>query len=703
MWALTVTAPAASASADEDAAPSPTVASGSPVLTLSPIGNGILGDGEVLSVSVTLDNPSADAVAASGVSLALGETPISDRGALTSWLDSETDADDGGLVTVASATMSSVEAGSSETTGMTVAADAPELTTLDPGVYPLRAVWGSGDSALRSTSALIVPDTDEAVAVTVVVPITAAPRTSALLTADELAELTAEGGALDAQLLGVQGTNTVLAVDPAIPAAIRVLGVEAPASAIAWLESLEALPNPRFALQFGDADPAVQVEAGAPQPLAPTSFASLISEDSFVPAPAPSASATDAAATPAPESESTGVPTLDELLDVGATHEVWWPSSSSVTPSAVATLANISAHTDSEGMTLVPSTATVQGRDGATVAGLAATSDADLLVADAAISRLLSDAATPGEYATRGAPLTAATAHLALAATDDASLVVAFDRSTNRSNIALSAAVGAISQLPGATVQSLTALASTRPSPVDLADAEAPADRVAEASALFDDEAAVAGFATVLDDPALLTGEERAEVLQLLGVGWDAMPAEARAAVTAHREATEGTLASVRLLPTTSPINLLASGAGLPFTVRNDLPYEVNLVLYASPDDVRLNVRPATDIVATPLSNTRVEVPVEARLGNGEVAIDLQLRSPALIDIGPPQTVDVNVRAEWETVGLIVLAVLVGGLVVLGIIRTVLRSRARRHPDPANPTDTQDAPDPAKPTDEETP
>ena len=154
VWTLTV--PVASASVDEDAASAPTVASGPPALTLSPIGNGILDDDEVLSVSVTLDNPSSEPVTAEGVSLALGETPLADRAALTSWLDSESDADDVGLVTVASATMASVEAGASETTGMTVAADAPELTALGPGVYPLRAVWGSGDDALRSTSALIV-------------------------------------------------------------------------------------------------------------------------------------------------------------------------------------------------------------------------------------------------------------------------------------------------------------------------------------------------------------------------------------------------------------------------------------------------------------------------------------------------------------------------------------------------------------------
>jgi hypothetical protein len=70
-----------------------------------------------------------------------------------------------------------------------------------------------------------------------------------------------------AQLDAVTGSNAVLAVDPAIVAAIRVLGTAAPASAVAWLSDLMTLPNPRFALQFGDADLATQIAAGLGAPL----------------------------------------------------------------------------------------------------------------------------------------------------------------------------------------------------------------------------------------------------------------------------------------------------------------------------------------------------------------------------------------------------------------------------------------------------
>ena len=144
-----------------------------------------------------------------------------------------------------------------------------------------------------------------------------------------------------------------------------------------------------------------------------------------------------------------------------------------------------------------------------------------------------------------------------------------------------------------------------------------------------------------------------------------------------HRAATAGTLDSVALLPT-SPSDLYGSSAALRFWVRNDLPYPVNLVLYTTRDNLRLDVQGETPIVATPQSNTRVEVPVQARVGRGDVTLTLQLRSPAFVAIGEPQSVEVNVYADWEAVGIAALAVLVGMLLLFGIARPVLRVRRRR-------------------------
>lgn len=671
---LALGSPAAAGAAQSGAAtPSPTTDQGTTTFTLSPVGNGVVNPGDPLTVSVSMQNTTALATERVQVTLELGRTALRDRAALTRWLDGSTS----GVTTVpvGATTLEAVLPGEDQVTrGIMVPADDPALRGLAPGVYPLVASFPSAAGTTISTSAMIVP-AEADLSVGVVVPITAGPLTDALLSADQLAELTAPGGALTDQLDAVEGTLAVLAVDPAIPAAIRVLGSSAPPSAALWLQRLMNLGNPRFALQFGDADPAVQIEAGLGRPAVPSSLTAFMTADDF---------AVDPDATPTPTPTPTAdpaepvLPDLESLLDIGGARDaVFWPAPGQTGAEVVSVLGALGGD-EQASLTMVPSAGTAGGIAGATVPAHGRAGDASLLIYDTDVSRELSTASRLDDTAQRGAPLTAATAYLAFAAADrpGGAVLVGLDRDLDRSRVGLRTAVLSAFEAPGATPATLAGLVASPQSDVALTDATADPVRVAAASALFADEATLARFATILDEPRLLTGPERGDVLQLLSVAWLPLPAEAAAAVAAHRSATATTLGSVHLLPTNT-INLFGSGAGLRFTVRNDLPYPVNLVLYATPNDLRLDVQRATDVVATAASNTRVEVPVQARLGNGEVTLALQLRSRASVAIGPPETVQVNVRAEWEGFGLTALGVLVGGLVLLGVIRTVRRMRAR--------------------------
>ncbi|WP_439591161.1 DUF6049 family protein [Microbacterium sp.] len=673
--------------------PTPSPSPGVVEVALSPIRDGILRPGDGLTVSVGIQNGTDATTAPVTVTLSLGRVALDSRAALTSWLAGATD----GVTVEAVGTtlLEPVAPGQQDVTGILVPADAPALAGLAPGVYPIVASYDGAAGAMSSTSVVVVPRDQPAADIGIVVPITAAPRSEALLTAPELAELTSDGGALDDALDAVQGTSATLAIDPAILAAVRVLGISAPDSAVAWLDRLESLPNPRFALQFGDADPAVQIDAGG-RPHAPTSLAAFLNPADFPPATAED----EPAPTPTPSPSASVDPlapsflTLDALVDVAATRgAVYWPSADAVTPGAIEALGGLGTDEDAS-LTLVPSTATDAGAAGSTVAPHAAAGGAELLVYDADVSRSLSEAAASEAGPIRGASLAAASAYLSFASASagGGAILVALDRSTTASQVSLRASIDAALDYPDLSETTLTAIAEGAAQNVRIADAEPPAARVSEASVLFAEEAEIARFATILDDPALLTGPERAEILQLLGVGWSAEPEEWATAVTEHHEATQTTLGSVRLLPTTT-INLFGSGAALRFTVRNDLAYPANLVLYATPDDLRLDVQRANPVVATATSNTRVEVPVGARLGNGEVTLTLQLRSRASVAIGPAETVDVNVRAEWETFGIIALSVVVGGLLVLGVVRTVRRARARtKAKTDAATADSPDAP-----------
>jgi hypothetical protein len=659
--------------------PEPSIAAGTTAFTLSPVGSGIVRPGDRLSVSVTLENGTDAAIDAVPVTLALGSTPLRDRDALTAWLGG--DAEGVRVEEVATGAIDAVAPGSAQIAGIGLEADDPALQGLEPGVYPLVAAYSGAAGPVRSTSAIIVPD-DAAppVGLGVIVPITVAGLSDGLLTADQLRELTAPAGSLTNQLNAVEGTQAILAVDPAIPAAIRVLGASAPQTALLWLDRLEALPQSRFPLQFGDADVAVQIESGLSRPAVPTSLSTYMDPADFVPETEETPQATpDATPTAEADPNAPVFPSLSELLDIGGGRSgVFWPAAATAGPGTVSTLGGLTVD-DQSSLTIVPSASTVQGASGATVPARARAGEADVLVYDSDVSRALNEASVIDEAALRGAPLTEATAYLAIATeeTGGAPLLVALERDLDRSRVGLRSAIMTAGQAPGVAPFTLGRIAATDGEEIEIVDAAADPARVTTASALFAEENSLARFATILDDVSLITGPERAELLQLLGIAWIPDPQTWATAVAAHRAETVTTLDSVDLLPT-STVNLFGSDADLGFWVRNDLPYPVNLVLYTTPDDLRIDVQRATPLVAGASSNTRVEVPVQARVGNGEVTLTLQLRSRASVAIGDGATVDVNVRAEWESVGIAALSIVIGVLLVLGVVRTVLRIRARR-------------------------
>ena len=709
---LLLPAPAVAASPQPSPTPSGTsaVAPGTTVFTLSPSANGVVHPGDALSVTISIQNGTDTELAPATITLSLGRTPIADRDDLAGWLDEASTQIP--LEPIGTDSIDAVPAGAPQLRGMTIAADDPALAGLAPGVYPLAASYPGANGVVTSTSTMIIPPTEAIdVGIGVIVPITAGARTEGLLTAEQLAELTAPDGDLTNQLDAVTGTAAILAVDPAVPAAIRVLGTSAPESALEWLTRLESIQNSRFALQFGDADVTAQLQAGLPRPLAPTSFASYMSPANFAaptptPTPTPTPSDTPATApTPQPDSD---LPSTEELLTVGpATRPgVYWPADGTADVEIIARLADISADGVAP-VTLIPSSTTDAGSDGRTVSAHGRVGAGEVLVYDSDVSSALEDASQQEESWLRGAPLTAATAYLAFASAEtDGPLLVTVGRGDGRSRVELGAAISTAFSAPDVIARTIAAVAASEAFDVELTDVGSSPERAAAASALVADESELARFATILDQPSLLTGPERTAILQLLGVAWvgdDTWPA----LIAAHRAQTTRTLGSVALLPT-SPSDLYGSSAALRFWVRNDLPYPVNLVLYATRDNLRLDVQGETPIVATPQSNTRVEVPVQARVGRGDVTLTLQLRSPAFVAIGEPESVEINVYADWEAVGIAALAVVVGILLVIGIVRTVLRVRRRRKgtdaaaeeaatetADPVDDADTGDRVDPA--------
>lgn len=634
--------------------------------------HGRITPGAATTASLSLRNDTDARLSGGIVTVEINRTPLADSTAVSTWLD-ETDAP-GDFVALGSKATDAVDAGGSDRISVDIPPES--LADLAPGVYPIRAglsgaSTGAPDSDdfvsrnVAADSVLVV--TADAVQVGVIVPITATPADGVLLTADELAALTAADGELTAALDGLSGTAAVIAIDPAIVTAIRVLGTSAPANAVDWLERFDDLPNERFALQFGDADATVQSQAGLPELLQPTTLKPFLNPLSFPSTPA-TATPTPDSATPSPTPAATTAPDApvlpdDEALSAidGAIDGIVWPLSGTRS----ADLATFTSYFGGEVTTVVSSAET-----DAVDTGHATSDGHDLLVVDEQVSAAISGAAAESASGPRQRWLAAASAQLYFAgqAAPQGPLLVGLDRDETRDAAALREAIAAVDS-PGFD---LSAVLAAPASAVALAPAEIDDLRVSALQNLVLDEGTLGTFATILDDPQVLLSRERIRVLREIAVGVPETSFSTNVAV--HRAATNDTLNAVSI-PPSSTIQLLSANADLPFSVRNDLPWPVNLRLTVAPTDPRLEVQGSNEVVVQAGSSARVKVPVSARVGSGELDLRLNLYSPTGVLIDGPQTVRVAVRAEWETIGLVIFGGLAVLLIVGGVIRTVLRRR----------------------------
>ncbi|KJQ52580.1 DUF6049 family protein [Microbacterium sp. SA39] len=631
---------------------------------------GTIAPGSSTSALLSVRNRTDSELTAGRVRVEIGTTPLVDDEAVSTWFDDEEAA--GEFTTLGTEGTEPIDAGESSTATVFV----PETTIgeLSPGIYPLRAELTGAttggptadDEVARDTTAtsVLVVAATSASLVGVLVPITATPADGALLTTDELAALTAPEGSLTAQLDGVAGTTAVLAIDPSIPAAIRVLGTAAPEQATEWLARLDELPNARFALQFGDADAAVQAQAQLPELLQPLTFAPFLDPANFPLAPAtdPPATATAGTTEPTPApSDAPPLPDDEELTAVdGALPRILWPRAA-VSPDDLAAFAGYLG----EGTTTIVSSSTVGGQS----AARAEVDGHDLLVTDAAASAALSDAAAEADPAARQRLLaeSAARIFLAEARAPGAPLLLGLEREETRAPDALREAISAADSIGF----DLGALRETAPAAATIS-VEPDTTGVEHVANLLADEQALGAFSSILADPQVLLSPERIRILRTLAVS---TPPEAfTPSVEAHRALTTATLGAVSI-PPSSTIQLLSANADLPIRVRNDLPWPVTVQLTASPTDPRLEVKPLVETVVQANSTLTVKVPVSARVGSGEVDLRLALHSPTGVLIQGDQIMRVAVRADWETIGLGVLGTLVVLLISFGVLRTVRRKR----------------------------
>jgi hypothetical protein len=668
-------------------------ASGQPTVEVFASDGGIVPDGGDVLVSVVVANPSTELVTAGQVNVGVTAGAIATTAALS---DFQQHPEQGTVRSLGAADTAAVPAGGSQVVAqLTVPAATLALPSTSPGVFGLTASVTTTEGSLGTgTSTLVVPGaTPPNVGVAAVLPITVPASRDGLVSAQDLATYTGADGVLTRDLTIAQHTpNLTIGIDPKLLVSIRVLGQSAPASAQTWLSSLARLGNQSFALQYGDADPALQVQAGLAAPLQPTDFGYAMSAGNFnAPLTVGEPTGSTPSPTPTPTSSPTGGPQLPPLSElIGFPYKlggIAWPAAGTVRAADVTALAAAGLKT-----TIVSSANT----NAATLGGtpdpvLPLPGGGTALVTDDELSQALQAAATASDPTGSTVATAALNAQLALAAENApvggvvvASLGRIWPTDATRASAAIATALGSTFS----RAANLPAALASAPTPgLALVDQQNTDDRTAKAGALLDlageprtggTPAAtnIARFSSVLATPALLTGDVRARLLDLFSVGWfgsdDWAPAVNKQLTSMHQS-----LSAVQIVSPGS-IRQASRQALIPLTVTNKLNHPVSVVLRATPSSARLEVDSDTVKTIAAGSSAKVLVPVKAQLSNGTVHLALQLYSQSGVPIGSARSAEIDVHADWEGIGALVFGVIVVGFFSFGLFRTIQRRRREK-------------------------
>jgi hypothetical protein len=112
--------------------------------------------------------------------------------------------------------------------------------------------------------------------------------------------------------------------------------------------------------------------------------------------------------------------------------------------------------------------------------------------------------------------------------------------------------------------------------------------------------------------------------------------------------------------------------------VSNGFTLPVNVVLHTTPSNGRLEIDDDTPKTVPAGATAKLLVPVKARVGNGKVQLTMELFSPQGVKIGNTQKATVDVHAEWESLGALIIGILAVLLFGFGIFRSIRRRRRER-------------------------
>ncbi|MFF2272638.1 DUF6049 family protein [Agromyces sp. NPDC058136] len=650
-------------------------------LHLAPVDATTIIAGQPLTIEVAVENATAEALAAGTLRLTRADGAIDETAELDAWLASSGSVDartapEG--VVLGEAETRPVAAGSE----LVVSFSVPASVVADAGDTPVLGLGAelvvddmlvaSGADAFSTSLAPATGTTS----LTLVYPLTAPAASTGLFDAATLETWTAPLGLLDRQLDAVAGRPVAIGIDPRIIASIRVLGSSAPASTLDWLGRLAGSGNEIFPLAYADADVALQAQLGLTELLAPSGFDDKLDPANFTAAAAPVDEPTAApgeTASPAPTAPTPGeVPSTEMLLDWPYTRtDIAWPADDTVTAGNLAVF-------DGSGLTTaILSPGNVAPLDER--AGAAASVDGSTaVVADERLTTPLREASLADSETEWRSATGRLLAELSLdAGGTPAALLATFGRDAGVHSARVSTTLDELASSASVAAAGLADAIGAPPTARTLVDLPEDAARVDSARRMLVAENSVSSFASVIDDPTLLTDPVRRDLLAMLDVSWLADRAAWETAVAEWLAARQATTDSVSVVPSSS-VNIFARETPLPVTVLNALPYPVTVVVSANPSNGRLVVDDSVTAQIPAESRSTVQVPITAGVGRGEVTIAISLASTTGVAIGRTVFVTGNVQADWEGLGAGILATALVLFFGFGIWRNIRRRSKQR-------------------------
>jgi len=688
-------------------------------LTVTPAAEGILTPGEDLAVTVSVVNATDAAVPAGRIDLDLNRTVLDTRAKIDGWLDTAaTDANTRTGPRIGRTDTPEVPAGGTVDVAITIPSATVALQGSRGGFGPrgLTAELEAGGADVATGRGAVVwsPGADPApTPVTAVMPLTVPPSASDFVDAEALATYTAPQGTLTRQLDAVSGRPVAVGIDPRIIASIRILGADAPASAVEWLQRLREMPNETFALAWADADVAVQGQAGAATLLAPTNATYAVRASRFAApgsTPAPSSTPTQTpTATESPAASGTGsgssvagaatatpgetptapsspgpspTPTAPPLAPVPSLADLtaWdytlsgvsWPSAGTVTSGDLGVMAA------SGTTTAILASGDVQSTGSAAVAATGTIGGTTVLVTDTRVSALVDRALSAETDEAFGIALAQLSATLAAdaRAADGHVVVAGLERGWAASGGRLGQVLDAIQALPFSDTAALGAAFATAPVPLQVVDhPEDPArvQRVADAMSL---EAQVDAFAKAVERPELITGQQRMLLLATLANRWRD---EADGLVTVqdgYAAQADALLGSVAI--TTRQNTVISDTTSLLINVSNELdqPVTVRLSIIAGSGRIRVD---DSALVTVPAHGSASARPPITSISNGDIVVTARLTTEdGSVQVGDSAPVELFIRAGFEAVVTTLFVTAVALLFGFGLFRSIRKRRRAR-------------------------